>query len=289
MRLAPILILLLLVGVTFSQGNNPFDVQTDESTVEPPAEGVQIDPASLDSDNPFSIDPNAAMVAQPQPESDRIDQSKSSDNRYSTLTMIMSLLSLIMIAFGISSNRLRFQKCLQSVINSNQLKGLKRSDKTYFNIQNILLYLAFFMNLSLFLYMGSNRFIDLSFELKWYYVLLGVILVYVVRHIVQQIISFTFPFDSASNLHNYSLMIHNIVLGVILLPLLIGLQFGPESLDGTFFFVGLASVTLIYIIRQGKGVLFAMSISGFNIIYFFIYLCAVEIAPVLILLKDLNR
>jgi len=145
------------------------------------------------------------MVAQPQPESDRIDQSKSSDNRYSTLTMIMSLLSLIMIAFGISSNRLRFQKCLQSVINSNQLKGLKRSDKTYFNIQNILLYLAFFMNLSLFLYMGSNRFIDLSFELKWYYVLLGVILVYVVRHIVQQIISFTFPFDSASNLHNYTL------------------------------------------------------------------------------------
>jgi len=188
MRLAPILILLLLVGVTFSQGNNPFDVQTDESTVEPPAEGVQIDPASLDSDNPFSIDPNAAMVAQPQPESDRIDQSKSSDNRYSTLTMIMSLLSLIMIAFGISSNRLRFQKCLQSVINSNQLKGLKRSDKTYFNIQNILLYLAFFMNLSLFLYMGSNRFIDLSFELKWYYVLLGVILVYVVRHIVQSVL-----------------------------------------------------------------------------------------------------
>jgi len=123
--------------VTFSQGNNPFDVQTEESTVEPPAEGVQIDPASLDSDNPFSIDPNAAMAGQPQPESDRIDQSKSSDNRYSTLTMIMSLLSLIMIAFGISSNRLRFQKCLQSVINSNQLKGLKRSDKTYFNIQNI--------------------------------------------------------------------------------------------------------------------------------------------------------
>ena len=289
MRLATILILLLFVGVTFSQGNNPFDVQTEESTVEPPAKEVQIDPASLDSDNPFSIDPNAAVATQPQPEPDRIDQSKSSDNRYSTLTMVMSLLSLILIAFGISSNRLRFQKCLQSVINSNQLKGLKRSDKTHFNIQNILLYLAFVLNLSLFLYMGSSRLVDLSFELEWYYVLLGVILVYVVRHLVQQVISFTFPFDSASNLHNYSLMIHNIVLGVILLPLLIGLQFGPESLDGTFFFIGLASVILIYIIRQAKGVLFALSISGFSIMYFFIYLCAVEIAPVLILLKDLNR
>ena len=289
MRGVTIMILLLLVGMTYGQGTNPFDIQSDES-IESTAEEVQIDPASLDSDNPFSIDPNAAVAVPSQLEEPEIgDQSKSGEKRFSTLTMLMTMLSLIMIAFGISSNRLRFQKCLQSVVNSNQLKGLKRSDKTYFNIQNILLYIAFVLNLSLFLYMGSSRLVDLSFELEWYYVLLGVILVYVVRHLVQQVISFTFPFDSASNLHNYSLMIHNIVLGVILLPLLIGLQFGPESLDGTFFFIGLASVILIYIIRQAKGVLFALSISGFSIMYFFIYLCAVEIAPVLILLKDLNR
>ncbi len=288
MRLAPILILLLFVGVTFSQGNNPFDIQSDESAVVPKMEESKLEPNVQNSDNPFSIDQSVTVPVQLEPEPTSLDPTNSGTNRFSTLTMITSLLSLNLIAFGVSSNRLRFQKCLQSIINSNQLKGLKRSDKTYFNLQNILLYLAFALNLSLFLYMISYRFIELSFDLKWYYVLLGVVLVYGIRHVVQQLISFTFPFDSASNLHNYSLMIHNMVLGVILLPLLIGLQFGPEFLDGTFFIIGLTAVLLIYIIRQGKGVLFALSISGFSIIYFFIYLCAVEIAPVLILLRDIH-
>jgi len=145
--------------------------------------------------------PILILLLEPEPTS--LDPTNSGTNRFSTLTMITSLLSLNLIAFGVSSNRLRFQKCLQSIINSNQLKGLKRSDKTYFNLQNILLYLAFALNLSLFLYMISYRFIELSFDLKWYYVLLGVVLVYGIRHVVQQLISFTFPFDSASNLHNY--------------------------------------------------------------------------------------
>jgi len=255
------MILFFIVGMTYGQGANPFDIQSDESPVVPKMEESKLEPDVQNSDNPFSIDQSVTVPVQLEPEPTSLDPTNSGTNRFSTLTMITSLLSLILIAFGISSNRLRFQKCLQSIINSNQLKGLKRSDKTYFNLQNILLYLAFALNLSLFLYMISYRFIELSFDLKWYYVLLGVVLVYGIRHVVQQLISFTFPFDSASNLHNY---------------------------NGTFFIIGLTAVLLIYIIRQGKGVLFALSISGFSIIYFFIYLCAVEIAPVLILLRDIH-
>ena len=286
MRIALLLSLLLWINVALGQGNNPFDIQSDQSDTEPLVEEPLI---NVDPDNPFSINPNAITPIQKEPKSTAANLEKSSENRFSTLTMVLSILSLILVAFGISSNRLRFQRCLRSIVNSNQLKGLKRSDKTYFNIQNILLYLAFVVNLSLFINMVADRFIQLPFELKWYYVLIGVLAVYVVRHIVQQIISFIFPFDTPSNLHNYSLMIHNMILGVILLPLLIGLQFGPESFEGIFFYMGIAAVIVSYIIRQAKGILFALSISGFNIIYFFIYLCGVEIAPVLILLGDLSR
>lgn len=289
MRVIIIVILLFFVVLTFGQGDNPFDIQSDQSDAEPIVETPLVNPADLDPDNPFSINPNATVAIQKEPESTATNVKKDSESRFSSRTMIMSLLSLIIVAFGISSNRLRFQKCLFSIINSSQLKALKRSDKTYFSIQNILLYVAFVVNLSLFINMVSDRFIQLPFELTWYYVLLGVMAVYMVRHTVQQIISFIFPFDTASNLHNYSLMIHNIVLGVILLPLLIGLQFGPESFDSMFFYIGLSALLLGYIIRQAKGILFALRISEFNIIYFFIYLCAVEIAPVLILLVDLSR
>jgi hypothetical protein len=285
MQWASIMILLLLVGLTFGQGNNPFDIQSDETAVEPIETEPVIDPAAIDLDNPFSINPIVVVPTQQAPET---ISPKHSDARFSMLTMIVSLLSLIIIAFGISSNRLRFQKSLQSIVNASQLKGLKRTDKTYFNIQNILLYIAFVLNLSLFLYMIGDRFIEVPFELDWYYVLAGVILIYVVRHTVQQMIGFTFPFSTASNLHNYSLMIHNSILGVILLPLLIGLQFGPESFEGVFIYIGISAVILTYVIRQAKGTLFALNITGFSIIYFFIYLCAVEIAPVLILLRDLS-
>ncbi len=290
MRLSQIILFCLLANFLVGQNKNPFDIIVSDQSESTSAQIDSKEQIEVKDDNPFNINNTIGTTISHEAKV-RVSTTtiQTETNRYTPLTLTITILSLILVTLGINSNRSRFNKFLKSLINTNQLKGLMRSDKGMLNIQDFVLYLVFALNMSLLIYMLYKNYYSFETNFSWSYLMIIVIGVYLFRHIVQRLISAIFTFPKESILHGYSLMVHNVCIGVLLLPVLLGLQFGPASLHTFFFILGLGIVGLIYILRQGKGLLIALGIRGFNLMYFFIYLCAVEMAPVLILLKELSK
>ena len=290
MRLCQIILFCLLANLIVGQNKNPFDIIVSDESESISAQIDSKEQIDVKDDNPFNIDYTIGSTISHEAKARVSTTTKQTEtNRYTPLTLTITILSLILMTLGINSNRSRFNNFFKSLINTNQLKGLMRSDKGMLNIQDFVLYLVFALNMSLLVYMLYKNYYSFETNFSWSYLLIIVIGVYLFRHIVQQLISAIFTFPKESILHGYSLMVHNVCIGVLLLPVLLGLQFGPASFYTFFFIVGVGIVGLIYILRQGKGLLIAFGIRGFNLMYFFIYLCAVEMAPVLILLKGLSQ
>jgi hypothetical protein len=103
------------------------------------------------------------------------------------------------------------------------------------------------------------------------------------------VVSYVFPLNNEGNVHNYSIGVHNMMSSLFLIPVCLGMIFGPEGLINFFIIAGFIFLGVIYLLRQSKGLLMAISIKGFNPIYFFIYLCAVEIAPFLIVFRMIRN
>ena len=75
------------------------------------------------------------------------------------------------------------------------------------------------------------------------------------------------------------------ILGVFILPVILAIEFLPGVEYSTFLYVLIGLFLVLYVLRQLKGLLSCFAIRGFNPFYFFIYLCAIEIAPVLVVYK----
>ena len=105
------------------------------------------------------------------------------------------------------------------------------------------------------------------------------------KHGVLSLMSILYPPKQEINRYNFLIIVFGIVVGLLLVPVNILLTFGPENLHewlvpGTAFAVG-----LIYLFRFLRGVLIANKFLLFHRFHFLLYICTVEIAPVLNFVK----
>ncbi len=200
------------------------------------------------------------------------------------MTVMLGCFGLfLMMSIGIGLNRSKFKSMVSSLINTNQLKVIFKSRSTLFDLQFFILYSLFFLSFSFIIRYGLEEGL-IKYALDWSWVkILGVLLaIYLVRHGVLWLVDSTFNLQNEVRLFNYSIALHNGVYGTFLVPFVLICLFGPEGLKSSVYYAAIYFGLSIYVMRQIKGGLMALSIRGFSVIYFFIYLCAVEITPILV-------
>lgn len=303
MKYGFIILILVLTGALGAQGSNPFDIPTSRSNpsavrqVTPDMAVNQEDTLSLmpgtgdpvvTSNNPFDIDRSRYDYKTQSKEDETsqtsfftIDSSKSGDTRL--VVLIFVLVMLIILSLAVSLDKKRSSDLFKSIINSNNLKSLYRESDAWTNGQSIIFYLSFFLIGAFLLWIIFLKVGISDLHLLW--IGLALLLCYTVRHIVMWSIATIYPIGIEIGQYNYSVMLHNIVLGILLLPLVLAIEFVPGISIRTFIYAALALFFMLYLSRQAKGVFSCISMRGFNLLYFFIYLCAVEIAPVMVLYK----
>jgi len=84
---------------------------------------------------------------------------------------------------------------------------------------------------------------------------------------------------------SFSILLHNILLGISLIPVNLFLAFGPEGMYKSVAVIGILICVLIYLMRQFRGLVISGSVIGTHPFHFFVYLCAVEILPLFTLVK----
>ena len=289
-----IFITLVLLGsktLLAQKSSNPFELKhrlDAEAVID--AEKEIEDNRIIKTDNPFDI------VEQPIQQSTTVTTPIASvEDKKEGLPVEISKDYLIAVFFVvlafftavISIARKRLEQSYRAFLNDNFLRQLHRVNQGNFSLSYFLLYLSFFLNLGIFIYLASNYFgANLPQNAGWIFLIcLGVALAFLFKHLLLFFTQSVFPISKEIKLYSFSIMVFSIILGIVLLPVNILAAFAPEGLAKIAIWGGLGAIIATYLFRSLRGISIASKYIMLNSFHFLLYLCAVEILPVLVLIK----
>ena len=198
---------------------------------------------------------------------------------------LMLIAATILTTLTISSNKSVVNNILRAVLNDNYLNLIYREQKKLGAFHYYILYFVFVVNAGLFLYFLLSRMVFVpTTPLLWKCVLL-IAVAYAIRHIFMSYLANVYPFKKELEQYSFTILIFNVFLGVVLLPINVFIAFSPPAISTFFLYAGLIFALIVYVFRQLRGVFIGSRLLFNNKFYFLLYLCAVEIAPVLLLVK----
>ncbi|MBL7815139.1 MAG: DUF4271 domain-containing protein [Saprospiraceae bacterium] len=200
------------------------------------------------------------------------------------------LITLSLMAMVVAIGRSAISDAYQALLNNNSLRHIYRLQAGWGNIAQLALYILFLVNAGIFVFLMTHRVLGKSpMNQFWTFIfcVLGVSLVFFIKHAVLYIVSLVFPITKEVKLYNFIITTSGILLGLILLPLNIFIAYSPEVLSNILTYMAFAAIGFIYLVRSLRSLSVASPFLATDQFHFFIYLCAVEFAPILILVKIL--
>lgn len=190
----------------------------------------------------------------------------------------------LLAAIAINFNRSYPASLFKATYNQNQLRMLfKDAFKGNHMMVFGILYFLFVVNAGIFIYQTFQIFRIAPLSLL---VALGIVVgIYLVRHLVLYLMGKIFPMEKETMFFNYTIGIHNLTAGLGLMLINILLSFVDPASGKTLILVGMCLIGLLYIMRQVRGLLNNLPIIVSRKLHFIIYLCAVEIAPWMLLVR----
>lgn len=278
-----------------SQNNrtNPFEVSSRIQNTPKPVE-VEPSPAAdsagvVASENPFEVNHVPLRKQQFKPVQKAIEDISKVKPKVSTSFIFwIMIFSWAMLAIVISHKTSLLGYLLRSMFNLNMMKLTKRDEASGYNFHFALLYLCFFVNLSVFIYLLQKNYGGQEGIKIWLWCFAGVCAVYLFRHAFMWLLGALFPVTKESSLYSYIILVFNILLGLLIVPVNLMLAYGPEAMYSLVLYAGIGAIVLFYIMRTLRGLSISIFLIGQGIVPFFIYLCTAEIAPVLVMIRAIS-
>ena len=250
---------------------NPFELKSGEESFSNPIVGL--------NDRIIPVNENARSIP------------KTAASKLKNFKLAGILIMLLLLATLTTFFRLFLLKTYESFMSDNLLRTNFRATGSTISIPYFLLELFFVFNVSftLFLLMNNLNYSSGYIFKDFFFCLMIVSILVFGKHIILWLIGFIFPLKKETSVYNFTISNFYIVLGLILVPLNLFLAYAPSSLMTlityitAFIFIGI----LLYL--AFRGLLIGLKYLSSNRFHFFMYLCTVEIAPVLIILKMVDN
>jgi len=179
-------------------------------------------------------------------------------------------------------------KVYRSFLNDNFLKMIHRDYGTATMIPYLILYAFSLMLIGIFLFLVLNHYKFSFFSSPLLDLLAsvgGVFGIFLIKHLVLQIISTIFPISKEIGQYSFTIIIFGIIVGLLLFPSILLILYAPSNLTVPLIYGTFAVVVLIYLYRILRSLFIGLKYISLHKFHFFVYLCTIEIAPLLILLK----
>jgi len=124
-----------------------------------------------------------------------------------------------------------------------------------------------------------------NFWLLYAYCCLGLTAIYFIKFISLKLCGWLFNMRNAADAYIFIVFIINKVIGIFLLPIIILIAFIDEPVYSIAFLLSWCGIGLFYLYRFILGYAAIRNEVRFNLFHFFLYLCAFEIAPLLLIYK----
>ncbi|MCH8903850.1 MAG: DUF4271 domain-containing protein [Bacteroidetes bacterium] len=202
------------------------------------------------------------------------------------LLLIISLATFVLVNFKKKINAL-----VRGLFNIALAEQIYREQRFSLISFNTVLSLIFSLTMGLYGYLLLKYFnlnTIISGLLLYIVCCTFIAVIYFVKNVMNQIIAYIFPFNEILGFYNFNILLLNRLLGILLIPLLIMTVYTSEELR-TFFILSIIILVISFILyRYARGVTIGLKYIRFHKFYFFLYLCTLEIAPVLIIYKLLS-
>lgn len=199
---------------------------------------------------------------------------------------ILSFMTILLTVFPKTINTI-----FQGFLTPSAARNIQRDQGNLLRFESFSSYILFVVSMGTFCFLIPQIMIE-EYDFNSFAFLalsvLGVIAVYSLKHLQLKILSFILPFPQEVDYYSFAVSNTNKVLGYFLVPILFLLAYVPENAQIIVLYASFVFLGLIYLYRSLKGLAVAGNIILFHKFHFFTYLCAVEIAPILILLKLLS-
>ena len=220
-------------------------------------------------------------------------QALNGQHKYHRSIWLLVILGLLVIGLGLV--RIFFTSTFQNIVyglfNERILMQISKEDSILTSWPYIFLYLIFSMSLGLFalIYYASLQGGHIINMLNFVKISSLVAVLFVLKILLIRIISVTFETERVVREYISILYLLYFNSAIFLLPLLVYLLFSPTKSFQSILIIYLAVVGVVFIyrfVRTGLGLIGHLK---FSIFYLILYLCTLEIAPILILVKTLNN
>ncbi len=293
---------------------NVFDVQRSDDNLALPVEPTRKDslneeaesgllpPVGEENDenieqldqNPFDVSHVPIRKSKLKTEADAFKtQSKQLNNiepsGSNAFLFFLNLLSAFLLAIVINTQKEAIKKITNAITNENVLKLIHREEKKVISGYHLLLYISFFINAAIFVYLILFNFYKIQGWMPYQLIFLGLLGLYLIRHIFIMLLGKVFPFKKDSQLFGFTIQTFNIFLGIILIPFNLIIAFGPEKAAVPLIYLGLVIIGILALLRTFRGFLIATTYVQSNLFHFLLYLCTFEILPILLLIKIIGN
>lgn len=203
----------------------------------------------------------------------------------SILVLLVSI-GLVRIFFYIN-----FHNIVYGFYNDRILAQINKEDNILTSWPYIFLYLIFSLSLGLFIslyqsYVLHQKDVEFSVFLK-ISVVIG--LLFLLKIIFIRMIGILFEVEKIIREYTVFLYLFYFNSVLILMPLLLLVTFMPSLYFNFLLILFILIIVILFLYRGFKTILLLIGGLRFSIFYFILYLCTLEIAPILILVKALNN
>ncbi|MEP7169661.1 MAG: DUF4271 domain-containing protein, partial [Bacteroidota bacterium] len=181
------------------------------------------------------------------------------------------------------------QQLFAAFFNNSVTNQIVRDENILVQKTSVLLSLVFYFTAALLFY-------QISVYFNWEYKIIGKGLVrfiifvlfiataYSFKMVFLKMMSIIFRMDRAVSTYIFNIFLINNIIGILLIPVVMLIAFFPAATE-LFIWMGILMVMGAFLYRLFRGIVIWTSIARFSLYYLILYLCALEIAPLLILFK----
>lgn len=243
----------------------------------------------LTSANPFEVSHIPIRRSQLKEKADafksKVHHNDSQESSSGIFLFWFILISAILIAVVINTKKNTIPALAKSILNENMLKYNYREENGGVAAQYIMLYMSFFINAACLAYLLVGKYMGMTGLTIFGYCAAAVVAIYTVKHISIAVMGVIFPIDPEASLYNFTIESFNIFLGLLLIPLNLVIAFGPKGLAIIFLYLAIAVVCLFLVLRTIRAFVLAAPYIQKHLFHFFLYLCAFELVPLMLLVK----
>jgi hypothetical protein len=203
--------------------------------------------------------------------------------------IILFLIFVLYVLIRISEPK-KIIRVFTSVFSLQESKLLFREEFKLTKRMSLFLVLAFILVMA-FLVQITNQYFGLILNeqshLKQYLFFVGIISsMYIIKFFTNYILAFISSNNELAKEYLFNVFVFSQTIGVILFPLVVCLQFTKYPSEW-FLYPALIITAGFYALRMFRSFIISVGEQNVGILYIFLYLCGLEILPLLVLIKFL--